>query len=100
MTERAHVTVVDSTEKSQFEALDDSGVVAGFIDYHPSSEDPDVLVFEHIAVDDAFEGQGVGSSLVAGAMEQVRAADKKVRPDCPFVARWLDKHPDFADLRV
>lgn len=100
MTERAQVTVQDNTEKSRFEALDDSGVVAGFTEYQPSSDDPDVLVFPHTVVDDAYEGQGVGSSLVRGAMEQVRDAGKKVRPDCPFVAGWLDKHPDFADLRA
>lgn len=100
MSEKAAVSVVDNTEKSRFEALDDSGVVAGHTAYQPSSEDPDVLVFPHTVVDDAFEGQGVGSALVRGAMEQVRAAGKKVQPECDFVAGWLDKHPDFADLRA
>ena len=100
MSDKAAVSIVDNTERSRFEARDDSGVVAGFTEYRPSSDNTEVLVFPHTVVDDAFEGQGVGSALVRGAMEQVRDAGKKVRPDCPFVAGWLDKHPDFADLRA
>jgi len=30
----------------------------------------------------------------------VCAAGKKVDPVCPYVASWIDKHPDYADVRV
>ncbi len=43
-------------------------------------------------------GKGVGSKLVQGALDQVRAAGLKLIPQCPFVKAWIDKHPDYADL--
>lgn len=98
MSERPHLTVRDHTEASRYEAVDDAGVVAGFTEYRPSSADPNVLVFPHTVVDDAFEGQGVGSTLVRGALDAVRAAGQRVRPDCPFVKGYIDKHPEYADL--
>ena len=50
-------------------------------------------------MDDAFEGQGVGSSLVRQELDDVRArGGLRVRPSCPFVRGWIDKHPDYADL--
>jgi len=98
MSERANVTVQDNPEKSRYEAIDDSGVVAGYTEYQPDSADADVLVFPHTVVEDAFEGRGVGSALVRGALDQVRERGQKVRPDCPFVKGYIDKHPEYADL--
>jgi predicted GNAT family acetyltransferase len=43
-------------------------------------------------------GKGVGSRLVKGALDEVRAEGLKVIAQCPFVKGWIDKHPDYADL--
>jgi predicted GNAT family acetyltransferase len=43
-------------------------------------------------------GKGVGSKLVQGALDQVRAAGLQVIPECPFVKAWIEKHPEYADL--
>src|SRR5690606_33070316 len=59
MSERAEVTVQDNPEKSRYEAVDETGVVAGYTEYHPDGDD--VLIFPHTVVEDAFEGRGVGS---------------------------------------
>ncbi len=59
----------------------------------------DVVEFTHTEVDDAFEGRGVGSSLARAALDDVRErGGLRVRPSCPFIASWIDKHPDYADL--
>ena len=49
-------------------------------------------------VDDAFEGQGVGSALARTALDDVRASGRSAVPKCPFIRGWIDKHPDYADL--
>ena len=46
-----------------------------------------VITFVHTEVPDALAGRGVGSTLIKGALDQVRAAGLKVVPQCPFV-RW------------
>lgn len=44
-------------------------------------------------------GKGVAGALVRAALEYARASDLKVIPSCPYVATYLDRHPEYADLR-
>ncbi len=44
------------------------------------------------------EGKGVGSKLVKGALDQVRANGLNVVAQCPFVKGYIGKHPEYADL--
>jgi predicted GNAT family acetyltransferase len=58
-----------------------------------------VIDFQHTEVDDALEGQGVGSSLARAALDDVRRrGDLTVVASCPFIAEWIDRHPDYQDL--
>jgi uncharacterized protein len=89
------VTVRDNPGESRFEACVD-GRLAGFSAYELSDG---VVTFTHTEVDDDFEGQGVGSALVRQELDAVRArGGLRVRPLCPFVRAWIDKHPDYTDL--
>jgi hypothetical protein len=44
------------------------------------------------------EGKGIGSRLIKGALDQVRAAGLKVVAQCPFVKAYIGKHAEYADL--
>jgi predicted GNAT family acetyltransferase len=89
------VSVRDNPDQSRFEAFVDDQP-AGFSAYALSDG---VIAFTHTEVDDAFEGHGVGSALVRHALDQVRAdGTRRVRPLCPFVRAWIDRHPDYQDL--
>lgn len=57
-----------------------------------------VITFIHTEVPPELGGKGVGSALVKGALDQVRAEGLKVIPQCPFVKAYIDKHPEYADL--
>jgi predicted GNAT family acetyltransferase len=35
---------------------------------------------------------------VRGLLDLVRAEGAKVRPRCPFVRGYIEKHPEYADL--
>jgi len=95
MTDQSRITVRDNPEGHRFEAVDDSGTVAGVAVYRRHD---DRIVFVHTEVDDAFEGQGVGSELVREALDQVRSEGLRVVAECPFVREWIERHPDYADL--
>lgn len=95
MTERAQLTIQDNPDLRRYEALDEAGVVAGFAEYRRRG---DLVVFTHTEVDDAFEGQGVGSTLVRAALDDVREAGLRVRPLCPFFKDYIDRHPEYQDL--
>jgi predicted GNAT family acetyltransferase len=57
-----------------------------------------VITFIHTEVPPELGGKGVGSKLVKGALDQVRAGGLKVIAQCPFVKAYVDKHPEYADL--
>ena len=91
----ADIEVVDNPREHRYEARM-GGELAGFAAYELTSG---VITFTHTEVDDAFEGKGVGSVLVRGALDAVRAGGvRKVRPLCPFVKAYIGRHPDYQDL--
>jgi uncharacterized protein len=59
-----------------------------------------VLVFTHTAIDEQQQERGLGSVLVAGALDHARRAGDRVEARCPFVAEFIERHPGYADLLV
>jgi predicted GNAT family acetyltransferase len=91
----AEVEVRDNPDDSRFEAYVD-GALAGFSVYVVSHG---TLNFVHTEVDDAYEGQGIGSVLVRQSLDQLRdRGDVRVTASCPFVRTWLRRHPEYQDL--
>jgi predicted GNAT family acetyltransferase len=85
--------VRDNSERHRFE-LDTDGQVA-FSNY---KRDGGVITIMHTEVPAALNGRGIGSALVRGLLDDVRAQGLKVVPLCPFVAGYIAKHPEYADL--
>jgi len=56
------------------------------------------LIIDHTGVPDVFRGQGVGLRLLTSAVEDARAAGRKVIPLCPFAAAQFRRHPEWADV--
>ena len=91
MTTHTDPTVLDVPDRSRFEVHAD-GHLAGFAQYR--LEDTGLIVFTHTEIDDAFEGRGLGSTLVRAALDAARARGLAVRPDCPFFRGYVARHPD------
>jgi len=58
----------------------------------------DVVTFTHTKVPGGLEGQGIASNLIAGALADLRGRGFKIVPECPFVAAYLQRHPELQDL--
>lgn len=86
--------VEENAAKHRYEILVDDAL-AGFTAYLPRGE---VLVFTHTEVSDAFQNMGVGSALMRGTLDQIRAQGGRVVPRCPFMAAFIERHPEYADL--
>jgi uncharacterized protein len=56
------------------------------------------LRFVHTEIDDRFAGHGLASILIRAALDTVRARGISVLPYCPFVKRFIQKHPEYVDL--
>lgn len=85
--------VRDDSVRQRYE-LDVADTVA-FIDY---LRDDRNVIMTHAEVPLALRGGGVGSALVKGALALVRERGDKVVPLCPFVARYIQRHPETRDL--
>ena len=59
---------------------------------------PGVITLVHTEVPPEIGGRGVGSALVRGGLEMIRAKGLKVIATCPFVGAYMGKHPEFNDL--
>jgi uncharacterized protein len=57
----------------------------------------DRRIFTHTVIQPAHEGRGIGSELVRAAVVDSVAAGRAVVGQCPFVARWIDAHPEALD---
>jgi uncharacterized protein len=88
------VVVGDAPDRSRYEAVVGDRV-AGFSVY---IRDEDTFVFTHTEVDPAFEGEGVGGTLVRGALDDVRRRGGRVVAHCPFVHAFIERHPEYQDL--
>jgi hypothetical protein len=88
------VTVTDAAERRRFEAQV-GGALAGFAEYIRKD---DLIAYTHTEVDPAFEGHGVGGALARAALDDARRRGIHVLALCPFIAGWINRHPDYADL--
>lgn len=89
-----NVSVTDNPGELRYE-LHVDGEFAGQIRYR---RQPGAVVLVHTDVEPRFERHGLGSRLVQGALDDLRARGLKVVPLCPFVAEFIDRHPAYADL--
>lgn len=95
MTETATAPIVQRVDEHQrYEILVD-GARAGLTDYRDRG---DQRVFHHTEVDDAYAGQGLAAILVERALQDVRESGLRIVPVCPYVAKFLKRHTEFADI--
>ena len=85
--------VVDNPALSRYELAVDGHIAATYYEIADG-----VITFDHTEVPPELGGKGIGSRLVQGALDQVRAKGLKVIARCEFVKGWIDKHPEYAGL--
>jgi predicted GNAT family acetyltransferase len=86
--------VVHVPEESRYELRID-GQLVGVADYRLRD---DRVVFTHTEVDPDRREHGLGSMLVKAALDDARGKELVVIPVCPFVARYIEEHHEYAKL--
>lgn len=71
------------------------GMLVGICSY---CDDGDVREFASTHVQDGYTGRGYAATMVRQALEDARAAGKRVRPTCSYVESYVERHPDYQDL--
>jgi predicted GNAT family acetyltransferase len=91
MSDKVH----DNGERKRFELE-----VEGHIAFSEYRRNGNVIEIRHTEVPPALGGKGVGSRLVRGLLDLIRAEGAKAVPVCPFVKAYIEKHPEYADLKA
>ena len=90
------LTLTNNAADNRYE-LRQGHELIGLIDYRV---DGAVVDLYHTEVDPAHGGKGHGNRIVEFALNDAREAGFKVRPTCPFIAKYIHRHEDFWDLRA
>jgi len=90
----AAIATVDRPDQRRYELTVD-GEVAGWVTYR--LHEPRVT-FIHTEVLPAFAGRGLAQRLAADVLDDARARGLRVRPLCPYIARYIREHPAYQDL--
>jgi predicted GNAT family acetyltransferase len=88
------IDVTDNPQRHRYDLTVD-GVAAGHVAYRA---DPGIIDLIHTEVYDEFEGRGLGGKLASAVLDDVRARGLKLVPSCPFIASYIDSHPEYQDL--
>lgn len=54
-----------------------------------------LIIIDHTEVAKGLRGTGVGQALVLRAVEDARAAGRRILPLCPFAAAQFRRHPEW-----
>jgi len=87
--------VTDNAALSRYEMVVDG--VTAFLTY---TRHGDRLTLVHTKVPQALGGRGVGSRLATAVLGDVRNRRLGVVPECEFIAAFIKRHTEFADLVV
>lgn len=87
------LSVIHEPGASRYEAHLD-GRRVGVATYRSA---PGSVAFLHTEVDPDLAGRGVGSRLTRSALDDVVASGLRITPLCPFVAAYIDRHPEYVE---
>jgi len=86
-------TVTHDPDTGRFEIQTEDGTA--LLTYLRSGSEIEMM---HTEVPETLEGRGYGAALAEAALGYARKQGAKVRPSCPFVAAYIQRHPAYADL--
>ena len=85
--------VINNEARMRYELAAEGGIAVAY--YEPRGS---AIALTHTVVPDRLRGHGLASVLIKAALADIRKRGLKVLPECPFVARYIEQHPEEADL--
>ncbi len=90
----AQISIVDNAGEERYE-IRAGGELAGFLQYRLRRG---LIELVHTEIDEEFEGRGLGSRLIAFALDDARERGLAVLPFCPFVNDYMRRHRQYVAL--
>jgi uncharacterized protein len=90
------VTIAHDEERRRFAADLEQGEAV--VDYRLL--DDGTLDLRRTFVTESLRSEGLAGKVVRAALDWARENDRKIIATCPYVSRFLERHPEYADLSV
>ena len=85
--------VTNNEARQRYELAGEGGIAVAY--YEPRGA---AIALTHTVVPERLQGHGLASILIKAALADIRQRGLKVVPDCPFVAHYIERHPEEQDL--
>ena len=56
------------------------------------------IIFTHTEVPKALAGNSIGAKMAKAGLDYAREHNLQIMPLCPFVAAYMERHPEYYDL--
>ena len=89
------IPIIHNTSLQRFESQIGENPLA----YVTYKNEGNRVVFDHTFVPEELRGEGVAAALVEAALREAKAQHWRIEARCSYVARYLQRHPEFADLQ-
>ncbi len=90
----SNITIRNNPERSRFEVID-GGKVIGQAAYRDYDAGQAQRIFYHTEIADEYGGQGLAARLAAQAIDETVADGITIVPVCPYIKKFLTKHPEY-----
>ena len=88
-----NLTVKNNPAENRFEVQ--LGDKLGVLEYRKHGA---LYVLTHTEVPKELRGKGIANRLVHEALEQIKAENGQIVPQCPFVKTYLRRYPEYQPL--
>jgi predicted GNAT family acetyltransferase len=95
MMSNTQIAITHNPQAQRFETTVDG--TTAYLSYQVQG---DKLVYDHTIVPSAIGGRGIAGALTKHALDYARKQGKKVAPACSYVASYMQKHPEYADIKA
>lgn len=84
----------DSEQKRFYSIVEDQ---TALLDYKVI--DAQTLKYYHTFVPPQLRGKKIAAEIVKSALDYAKANNFKVIPTCPYVKKYIARHPEYQDLQ-
>ncbi|WP_457965886.1 N-acetyltransferase [Arthrobacter sp. D1-29] len=94
------ITIRHNPDRERFEVLDSGNVIgkAAYKEYDGGASPQ--RIFYHTVINEEYGGQGLAGKLATVALDETVEAGIAIVPVCPFIKKFLTKHPEYSASTV
>ena len=92
--------VIDNTEQKRFEIHIDGHIAFEDYEFFTTSQGEKGIAYTHTEVPEELGGRGIAGYLAKSILDDAAAKNLRVKPICPYIKAYIDKHPEYQDNSV